>query len=84
MARLVKAGTPRVLPAEASTLPKNSSGWQQRKLRQKGQGEGRQAAKTPDARSARRENARACREAVQVKSAAAKHRQGKQVPPRAL
>ena len=47
MARLVKAGTPRVLPAEASTLPKNSSGWQQRKLRQKGQGEGRQACQDP-------------------------------------
>ena len=84
MARLVKAGTPRVLPAEASTLPKNSSGWQQRKLRQKGQGEGRQACQDPGCRSARRENAVPAGKRCRVKSAAAKHRQGRQILPRAL
>ena len=84
MARLVKAGTPRVLPAEASTLPKNSSGWQQRKLRQKGQGEGRQACQDPDAAVPAARMPVPAGKRCRVTSAAAKHRQGRQVLPRAL
>ena len=56
MARLVKAGTPRVLPAEASTLPKEQL-WlaAAEAAAKRPRGRAGKPAKTPDARSARRE-----------------------------
>ena len=72
-------------PQRASTLPKNSSGWQQRKLRAK-RPRGRAASlprpRMPAVPAARMPvpAGKRCR----VKSAAAKHRQGRQVLPRAL
>ena len=66
MARLVKAGTPRVLPAEGEYTAEEQL-WlaAAEAAGKKAKGKGGKPAKTPDARSARRENARACREAVQ-------------------
>ena len=65
MARLVKAGTPRVLPAEGEYTAEEQL-WlaAAEAAGKKAKGKGGKPAKTPDARSARRENARACREAV--------------------
>ncbi len=68
MARLVKAGMPRALPAPASTAPKNSSGWRRPPGGQKGrqrQGKAHKGFDKADARSARREASRSCHEAVQ-------------------
>ena len=78
MARLVKAGTPRV-------LPKNSSGWQQRKLlakRPRGRAASLPRPRMPAVPAARMPvpAGKRCR----VTSVAAKHRQGRQVLPRAL
>ena len=66
MARLVKAGTPRTLPAEGQYTPEEQL-WlaAAEAVGKKAQSRGGKPAKGPDARSARRENARACREAVQ-------------------
>ena len=66
MARLVKAGTPRTLPAEGQYTPEEQL-WlaAAEAAGKKAQSRGGKPAKGPDARSARRENARACREAVQ-------------------
>ena len=66
MARLVKAGTPRVLPAEGEYTAEEQL-WlaAAEAAGKKAKGKGGKPAKTLDARSARRENARACREAVQ-------------------
>ena len=68
MARLVKAGTPRTLPA-AGAPPAEEQLWleaaaQAGKKAGKGKGKPTRAGRD-DARSARRENARSCREAVQ-------------------
>ena len=72
-------------PQRASTLPKNSSGWQQRKLRAK-RPRGR-AASLPRPRMPVHPAARMpvpAGKRCRVTSAAAKHRQGRQVLPRAL
>ena len=72
-------------PQRASTLPKNSSGWQQRKLRAKRPRE--RAASLPRPRMPAVPAARMpvpAGKRCRVKSAAAKHRQGRQVLPRAL
>ena len=65
MARLVKAGTPRVLPAEGEYTAEEQL-WlaAAEAAGKKAKGKGGKPAKAADARSARRENARACREAV--------------------
>ena len=70
MARLVKAGTPRTLPAPGEYTPEEQL-WlaAAAEAGQKAKGSKPQkAAKPADARSARRENSRACREAVQGRS----------------
>ncbi len=66
MARLVKAGMPRALPPEGEYTPEEQL-WlaAAEAAGKKAQSRGGKPAKGPDARSARRENARACREAVQ-------------------
>ena len=66
MARLVKNGTPRALPAEGEYTPEEQL-WlaAAEAAGKKAKGKGGKPAKAADARSARRENARACREAVQ-------------------
>ena len=65
MARLVKNGTPRALPAEGEYTPEEQL-WlaAAEAAGKKANGKGGKPAKAADARSARRENARACREAV--------------------
>ena len=65
MARLVKNGTPRALPAEGEYTPEEQL-WlaAAEAAGKKAKGKGGKPAKAADARSARRENARACREAV--------------------
>ena len=70
MARLVKAGTPRTLPALGEYTPEEQL-WlaAAAEVGKKAKGSKPQkAAKLADARSARRENSRACREAVQGRS----------------
>ena len=70
MARLVKAGTPRALPAPGEYSPEEQlwlAAAAEAGRRSKG-GKPQKAAKPADARSARRENSRACREAVQGRS----------------
>ena len=70
MARLVKAGTPRALPAPGEYTPEEQlwlTAAAEAGKRSKG-GKPQKAAKPADARSARRENSRACREAVQGRS----------------
>ncbi len=69
MARLVKAGVPRTLPAEGELTPEEQL-WlvQAAEPAKKGKGKGGKPGKTPDARSARREASRACRDAVQGRS----------------
>ena len=71
IARLVKAGTPRPLPAPG-TYTAEEELWlaaaAEQSKKQKGS-KGGKPAKAPDARSARRENSRALREAVQGRSA---------------
>ena len=71
IARLVKAGTPRELPAPG-TYTAEEELWlaaaAEQSKKQKGS-KGGKPAKAPDARSARRENSRALREAVQGRSA---------------
>ena len=70
MARLVKAGTPRALPAPGEYTPEEQlwlAAAAEAGKRSKG-GKPQKAAKPADARSARRENSRACREAVQGRS----------------
>ena len=70
IARLVKAGTPRPLPAPG-TYTAEEELWlaaaAEQSKKQKGS-KGGKPAKAPDARSARRENSRALREAVQGRS----------------
>ena len=70
IARLVKAGTPRALPAPG-TYTAEEELWlaaaAEQSKKQKGS-KGGKPAKAPDARSARRENSRALREAVQGRS----------------
>ena len=70
MARLVKAGTPRVLPAEGEYTAEEQL-WlaAAEAAGKKAKGKGGKPAKAPDARSARRESSRALREAVQGRSA---------------
>ncbi len=65
MARLVKNGTPRALPAEGEYTPEEQL-WlaAAEAAGKKAKGKGGKPAKAADARSARRENARACREVV--------------------
>ena len=65
MARLVKNGTPRALPAEGEYTSEEQL-WlaAAEAAGKKAKGKGGKPAKAADARSARRENARACREAV--------------------
>ena len=71
IARLVKAGTPRPLPA-SGTYTAEEELWlaaaAEQSKKQKGS-KGGKPAKAPDARSARRESSRALREAVQGRSA---------------
>ena len=70
MARLVKAGTPRALPAPGEYTPEEQlwlAAAAEAGKKAKG-GKPQKAAKPADARSARRENSRACREAVQGRS----------------
>ena len=66
MARLVKAGTPRTLPAEGEYPPEEQL-WlaAAAETGKKGKAKGGRPVKIPDARTARREASRACREAVQ-------------------
>ena len=66
MARLVKTGTPRVLPAEGEYTAEEQL-WlaTAEAAGKKAKGKVGKPAKAPDARASRRENARACREAVQ-------------------
>ena len=70
IARLVKTGTPRALPAPG-TYTAEEELWlaaaAEQSKKQKGS-RGGKPAKAPDARSARRENSRALREAVQGRS----------------
>ena len=65
MARLVKNGTPRALSAEGEYTPEEQL-WlaAAEAAGKKAKGKGGKPVKAADARSARRENARACREAV--------------------
>ena len=70
MARLVKAGTPRALPAPGEDTPEEQL-WLTAAAEAGKKAKGskpQKAAKPADARSARRENSRACREAVQGRS----------------
>ena len=70
MARLVKAGTPRALPAPGEYTPEEQL-WLTAAAEAGKKAKGskpQKAAKPADARSARRENSRACREAVQGRS----------------
>ena len=66
MARLIKAGTPRTLPAEGEYTPEEQL-WLAAAAEQgkKGKTKGGRPAKAFDARASRRENTRTCREAVQ-------------------
>ena len=87
IARLVKAGTPRALPAPG-TYTAEEELWlaaaAEQSKKQKGS-KGGKPAKAPDARSARRENSRALREAVQGRSArSGTAGQGRLHRPRAL
>ena len=68
IARLVKAGTPRALPAPG-TYTAEEELWLAAAAEQSKKQKGGKPAKAPDARSARRENSRALREAVQGRSA---------------
>ena len=65
MARLVKAGTPRTLPAAGEYTPEEQL-WlaAAAEAGKKAKGKGKKAAKEPQARAVRRENSRVCREAV--------------------
>lgn len=66
MARLVKAGTPRPLPAgEEYTQEEQLWLAAAAESSKKAKGKGTKAAKAPEGRTARRENSRVCREAVQ-------------------
>ena len=66
MARLVKAGTPRPLPAgEEYTQEEQLWLAAAAESSKKAKGKGAKAAKAPEGRTARRENSRVCREAVQ-------------------
>ena len=70
IARLVKAGTPRTLPAPGEYTPEEQL-WLAAAAEAGKKAKGskpQKAAKPADARSARRENSRACREAVQGRS----------------
>ena len=68
IARLVKAGTPRELPA-SGTYTAEEELWLAAAAEQSKKQKGGKPAKAPDARSARRESSRALREAVQGRSA---------------
>ena len=68
IARLVKAGTPRELPAPG-TYTAEEELWLAAAAEQSKKQKGGKPAKAPDARSARRENSRALREAVQGRGA---------------
>ena len=69
MARLVKAGTPRALPAPGEYTPEEQLWLAAAEAGKRSKsGKPQKAAKPADARSARRENSRACREAVQGRS----------------
>lgn len=69
MARLIKAGTPRTLPAAGEYAPEELL-WLEaaQDTGKKAKGKGAKPAKVQDARSARREASRACRNAVQGRS----------------
>ena len=86
IARLVKAGTPRALPAPG-TYTAEEELWlaaaAEQSKKQKGS-KGGKPAKTPDARSARRENARACREAVQGEKRSREAQAGETNPAQSL
>jgi NOL1/NOP2/fmu family ribosome biogenesis protein len=85
MARLIKAGTPRVLPAEGEYTAEEQL-WlaAAEAAGKKAKGKGGKPAKTPDARSARRENARACREAVQGEKRSREAQAGETSPAQSL
>ena len=85
MARLVKAGTPRVLPAEGEYTAEEQL-WlaAAEAAGKKAKGKGGKPAKAPDARSARRENARACREAVQGEKRSREAQAGETSPAQSL
>ncbi len=85
MARLVKAGTPRVLPAEGEYTAEEQL-WlaAAEAAGKKAKGKGGKPAKTPDARAPAARMPVPAGKRCRVKSAAAKHRQGRQVLPRAL
>ena len=71
MARLVKAGTPRALPAPGGYTPEEQlwlAAAAEAGRKAKG-GKPQKGSRPADARSARRENSRACREAAQGRSA---------------
>ena len=71
MARLVKAGTPRALPAPGGYTPEEQlwlAAAAEAGRKAKG-GKPQKGGRPADARSARRENSRACREAAQGRSA---------------
>ena len=68
IARLVKVGTPRALPAPG-TYTAEEELWLAAAAEQSKKQKGSKPAKAPDARSARRESSRALREAVQGRSA---------------
>ena len=71
IARLVKAGTPRTLPAPGTHTPEEQlwlAAAAEQGKKQKNAKNGK-APRTPDARSSRRENSRACRDAVQGRNA---------------
>ena len=85
MARLVKAGTPRVLPAEGEYTAEEQL-WlaAAEAAGKKAKGKGGKPAKTPDARASRRENARACREAVQGEKRSREAQAGETSPAQSL
>lgn len=85
MARLVKAGTPRVLPAEGEYTAEEQL-WlaAAEAAGKKAKGKGGKPAKAADARSARRENARACREAVQGEKRSREAQAGETSPAQSL
>lgn len=85
MARLVKAGTPRVLPAEGEYTAEEQL-WlaAAEAAGKKAKGKGGKPAKAADARASRRENARACREAVQGEKRSREAQAGETSPAQSL
>ena len=85
MARLVKAGTPRVLPAEGEYTAEEQL-WlaAAETAGKKAKGKGGKPAKAADARASRRENVRACREAVQGEKRSREAQAGETSPAQSL